>query len=224
MEVDHDDLGRSRSDTCLSLHFARKLQGAVIALEATMNTIILLAFLFVIAGVFIYLGTIYNGLVAIKNDIDKAWANIDVLLKQRHDELSKLLDVTKGYANFERDTLTKITQARSQYQQATTIDQKAQADQSMTSALRGFFAVAENYPDLKANANFQQLEQRITALENQIADRREFYNDSVNTYNIRIQQVPDTFVAAFMRLTPRMMLKIDDADKTDVAMSFGAGQ
>ena len=189
-----------------------------------MNTIILLAFLFVIAGVCIYLGTIYNGLVAIKNDIDKAWANIDVLLKQRHDELSKLLDVTKGYANFERDTLTEITQARSQYQQATTIDQKAQADQSMTSALRGFFAVAENYPDLKANANFQQLEQRITALENQIADRREFYNDSVNTYNIRIQQVPDTFVAAFMRLTPRTMLHIDDADKTDVAMSFGAGQ
>ncbi|HUK47124.1 MAG TPA: LemA family protein [Terriglobales bacterium] len=189
-----------------------------------MNTIILLAFLFVIAGILVYLGMIYNGLVAIKNDIDKAWANIDVLLKQRHDELSKLLDVTKGYANFERDTLTKITQARSQYQQATTIDQKAQADQSMTSALRGFFAVAENYPDLKANANFQQLEGRITDLENQIADRREFYNDSVNTYNIRIQQVPDTLVAAFMRLTPRTMLHVDDADKTDVAMSFGAGK
>lgn len=185
-----------------------------------MNTIILLGFLFAIAGCFIYLITIYNGLVAIKNDIDKAWANIDVLLKQRHDELSKLLDVTKGYRDFEGDTLVKVTQARSQYQQAVTIDQKAQADRSMTSALRGFFAVAENYPDLKANSNFQMLEQRITSLENQIADRREFYNDSVNTFNIRIQQVPDTFVAAFMRLTPRTMLKIDDADKADVAMSF----
>ncbi len=189
-----------------------------------MNLIILLAFLFAIAGFVIYLVTIYNGLIAIKNDIDKAWANIDVLLKQRHDELTKLLDVTKGYMEFERDTLTKITQARSQYQQATTVEQKAQADQSMTSALRGFFAVAENYPDLKANSNFQQLQQRITSLENQIAARREFYNDSVNTFNIRIQQVPDTFVASFMKLTPRTMLKVDEADKADVQMSFATSK
>jgi LemA protein len=189
-----------------------------------MNLVISLAFLFAIAGFFIYLVTIYNGLIAIKNDIDKAWANIDVLLKQRHDELTKLLDVTKGYMEFERDTLTKVTEARSQYQQAVTFDQKAQADQSMTSALRGFFAVAENYPELKANANFMQLQQRITQLENQIADRREFYNDSVNTYNIRIQIFPDTLVAAFMRLTPRPMLKIEEGDKSDVQMSFAQGK
>lgn len=188
-----------------------------------MNFIITLGFLFVIVAFVAYLATLYNGLVALKNDIDKSWANIDVLLKQRHDELTKLLDVTKGYANFERDTLTRITQARSQYQQAVTVDQKAQADQSMTSALRGFFAVAESYPDLKANANFMQLEQRITQLENQIADRREFYNDCVNTFNIRIQQVPDTFVASFMRLTPRTMLKVSEEEKTDVAMSFAQG-
>jgi len=188
-----------------------------------MSLIVLLAFAFGAVGVVIYLVTLYNGLVALKNDIDKAWANIDVLLKQRHDELTKLLDTAKGYMNFERDTLTKITQARSQYQQATTFDQKAQADQSMTSALRGFFAVAENYPDLKANANFMALEQRISQLENQIADRREFYNDCANTFNIRIQQVPDTFVANFMQLTPRTMLKVDEADKADVKMSFAQG-
>ena len=188
-----------------------------------MSLIVLLAFAFGAVGVVIYLVTLYNSLVALKNDIDKAWANIDVLLKQRHDELTKLLDTTKGYMNFERDTLTKITQARSQYQQATTFDQKAQADQSMTSALRGFFAVAENYPDLKANANFMALEQRISQLENQIADRREFYNDCANTFNIRIQQVPDTFVANFMQLTPRTMLKVDEADKADVKMSFAQG-
>jgi len=104
-----------------------------------MSLIVLLAFAFGAVGIVVYLVTLYNGLVALKNDIDKAWANIDVLLKQRHDELTKLLDTTKGYMNFERDTLTKITQARSQYQQAVTFDQKAQADQSMTSALRGFF-------------------------------------------------------------------------------------
>jgi LemA protein len=161
-------------------------------------------------------------MVALKNDIDKSWANIDVLLKQRHDELTKLLDTTKGYMDFERETLTKIIQARSQYQQAVTLDQKVQADQTMTSALRGFFAVAENYPELKANNNFQTLEKRVSELENQIADRREFYNDCVNTFNVRIQQVPDTLVASFMHLTPRTMLKIDEADKVDVKMSFGA--
>src|SRR5258708_35143663 len=138
---------------------------------------------------------IYNGLIALKNDIDKAWANIDVMLKQRHDELPKLLDIVKGYMNYERDTLLKITQARSMYQQAVTVDQKAQADQSMTSALHGFFAVAENYPDLKANNNFMQLQKRITELETQIADRREFYNDSVNTFNIPIHHPPHTSIA-----------------------------
>jgi LemA protein len=84
--------------------------------------------------------------------------------------------------------------------------------------------VAENYPDLKANASFIELQQRITQLENQIADRREFYNDCVNTFNIRIQQVPDTFVASFMQLTPRTLLKVNEADKADVQMSFAQGK
>jgi LemA protein len=189
-----------------------------------MNTIVSLAFLFAILGLVAYGVMIFNGLVALKNDIAKAWANIDILLKQRHDELSKLLDVCKGYMEYERDTLLKITQARSMYQQAVSVDQKAQADQSMTSALRGFFAVAENYPQLKANDNFMRLQGRITELESQIADRREFYNDSVNTFNIRIQQMPDTFVASFMKLTPCPMFKVEEADKADVAMTFSAAK
>ena len=187
-----------------------------------MNTIVSLAFLFVIFGLTIYAITIFNGLITLKNDIAKAWANIDILLKQRHDELPKLFDVCKGYMDFERDTLQKITQARSLYSQAVSLDQKAQADQSMTSALRGFFAVAENYPQLKANDNFMRLQGRITDLESQIADRREFYNDSVNTFNIRIQEMPDAFVASFMNLTPRPMFKVEEADTADVKMSFGA--
>lgn len=189
-----------------------------------MNTIVSLAFLFLILGLVVYVVTIFNGLIALKNDIAKAWANIDILLKQRHDELPKLFDVCKGYMDFERDTLQKITQARSMYSQAVSMDQKAQADQSMTSALRGFFAVAENYPQLKANDNFMRLQGRITDLESQIADRREFYNDSVNTFNIRIQQMPDTFVASFMNLTPRPMFKAEEADKADVSMAFSAAK
>ena len=187
-----------------------------------MDNIILLGFLFAIVGLSVYLVMIYNGLVVVKNDIDKAWANIDVMLKQRHDELPKLIEVCKGYMNFERDTLQRITEARSMYQRAVTIDQKAQADQTTTYALRGLFAVAENYPELKANNNFMQLQTRITALESQIADRREFYNDSVNTFNIRIQEMPDTFVAAFMNLKPRAMFKVEEADKADVPISFAA--
>jgi LemA protein len=189
-----------------------------------MNSIISLAFLFAILGVIVYVITMFNGLIALKNDIAKAWANIDILLKQRHDELPKLLEVCKGYMDFERDTLQKITQARSMYQQAVSVDQKAQADQSMSSALRGFFAVAENYPQLKANDNFTRLQVRITELESEIADRREFYNDSVNTFNIRIQQMPDTLVASFMNLAPRPMFKVEESDKADVPMTFGAAK
>ena len=92
----------------------------------------------------------------------------------------------------------------------------------MTSALRGLFAVAEKYPQLKANDNFMQLEKRITELESEIADRREFYNDCVNTLNIRIQQFPDTFIASFMSLQQRSMFKVEEADKAVVKMSFGA--
>src|ERR1700689_3969899 len=189
-----------------------------------MSTIVLLGFLFAIFGLIAYSVTIFNGLIALKNDIAKAWANIDILLKQRHDELSKLLDVCKGYMDYERDTLQKITQARSLYQQAVSVDQKAQADQSMTSALRGFFAVAENYPQLKANDTFMRLQTRIIELKSEIPDRRDVYNDSVNTFNIRIQQMPDTFVASFMTLTPQPMFKIEEADKADVPMTFSAAK
>ena len=188
-----------------------------------MQIVILLALLFVIGGLTWYLVTIYNGLIELKNDIDKAWANIDVMLKQRHDELTNLVAVCKGYMEFERDTFERIAQARSQYDRAVTISQKAQADQSMTQATRGLLAVAENYPQLKASDNFLKLQQRITDLESQIADRREFYNDSVNTYNVRIQQAPDMIVAGWMHLQPRQMFKVEEADKANVPMVFSTG-
>ena len=189
-----------------------------------MNNLLSLAFLFAAVGLGVYVVMIFNGLITLKNDVAKAWANIDILLKQRHDELPNLVEVCKGYMNHERDTLERVTQARSQYQQAVSVDQKALAEQSTSSALRSLFAVAENYPQLKANENFLKLQNRITELENEIADRREFYNDSVNTFNIRIQQVPDTFIAAFMNLRPQSMFKVEDTDKANVQMSFGAAR
>src|SRR6266487_5742225 len=181
-----------------------------------------LVVILVVVGVVAYFVTIYNSLVRLRNDIDKAWANIDVLLKQRHDELPKLIETCRGYMQFEQKTLQLVVEARNAYQKAGSVPEKAQADNLLSGALKTLFAVAENYPDLKANNNFMQLQNRITELENQIADRREFYNDSVNTFNIRIQQMPDTFVASFMKLTPRTMLKVDEADKADVPISFAA--
>jgi LemA protein len=185
-----------------------------------MSLIPLLLFLFVVGGVVAYLVTIYNGLVAVKNNVDKAWANIDVLLKQRHDELPNLIEVCKGYMKYEGDTLQRVTQARTQFAQAVTVDQKTEASANMTSALSRLIATAENYPELKANTNFMQLQGRITELESEIADRREFYNDSVNTFNTRIQEMPDAILAGSMNLHPRQMFQVAEADKAAVAVSF----
>lgn len=172
------------------------------------------------AGLLIYVVIIYNGLVRLRNDIDKAWANIDVLLKQRHDELPNLVATCKGYMQYEQQTLERITQARTAYMRAATVGEKAQADLLTTGALRGLFAVAENYPDLKANNNFLQLQKRISELEDMIADRREFFNDDVNTYNVRIQQFPDVIIASMMNLPHREMFKVSDDDRRQVEIDL----
>ena len=185
-----------------------------------MALIPLLVLLFVVGGAIAYLVTLYNGLISVKNNVDKAWANIDVLLKQRHDELPGLLEVCKGYMKYEGDTLQRVTQARAVYSQATTPDQKVEASANVTSALGRLIATAENYPDLKANADFMHLQGRITELESEIADRREFYNDSVNTFNTRIQEMPDALLAGSMNLHPHQMFQVAEADKAPVAISF----
>jgi LemA protein len=180
-------------------------------------------FLFV-AGVLIYTVILYNGLVRLRNENDRAWANIDVLLKQRHDEIPNLVETVKGYMQHEQQTLVAVTQARAASMSAASISQKAVADLQLVSALRGLFAVAENYPDLKANQNFLKLQNRISELEERIADRREFFNDDVNTYNTRIRQIPDVFVASLMGLKPRSMFKVSDEDRRRVEVSFAGGQ
>ena len=179
----------------------------------------LVIFLFA-AGLLIYFITIYNSLVRLRNDINKAWANIDVLLKQRHDELPKLIETCKGYMQYERQTLEKITEARTAFMKATSVHEKAQADTLLTGALKTLFAVAESYPDLKANQNFLQLQKRISDIEERIADRREFFNDSVNIYNIRIHQLPDVFVAKLLKLEPKDLFKASEEDRRDVAVQM----
>lgn len=170
----------------------------------------------VIGAVVVYSVMIYNGLVRLRRNINKAWSNIDVLLKQRSDELPKLIDTAKQYMDYERDVLQDITEARTQVQQAQGPKDAAQANEMMRGALGEFFAVAEDYPELRANENFQQLQERISALEEQIADRREFYNESVNTYNIRINQIPYNIFANLMGYTEKELFDVPEQDKADV--------
>jgi len=173
----------------------------------------------VVIGLLVYVVMVYNGLVRLRRNIDKAWSNIDVLLKQRHDEIPKLIDTAQQYMEYERDVLQDITEARTQAEQAEGPKEQAKAENMLQGALGSLFAVAEDYPELKANENFTQLQNRISALEEQIADRREFYNDSVNTYNIRINQIPYTIVANMMGYTDKELFKVSEREKQDVNIS-----
>ena len=181
-----------------------------------------LVVILVVIGVVAYFVTIYNSLVRLRNDIDKAWSNIDVLLKQRHDELPKLIETCRGYMEYEQQTLRLVTEARSAYQKASTVPEKAQADNVLTGALKTLFAVAENYPDLKANGNFIQLQNRITDLEDKIAAHRELFNDDVNRVSgpvwVRVRVA--LAVAGLMHLERKDLFKVAEEDRRDVEVKF----
>ena len=172
-----------------------------------------------VTGAAIYAVIVYNGLVRLQNEIGRAWANIDVLLKQRHDEVPNLVACVKGYMDHERQALEAVTQARAASMNAASIPQKAQADLLLTGALRSFFVVAERYPQLKADQNFLALQNRISALEERIADRREFFNDD-NTYNTRIAQLPEVFLARLMKLQPQQMFRVNEQERQQVEMKL----
>ncbi|HET9405339.1 MAG TPA: LemA family protein [Burkholderiales bacterium] len=162
---------------------------------------------------------IYNRLVALKYRVGTAWSNVEVLLKQRHDELPKLVETCKQYMKFEQETLTKVMEARAKVftaREAQNIPQLGQAEGALRATLGSLFALAEAYPDLKTNQTFQQLQTRISSLENAIADRREFYNESVNINNVRIEQFPDSIVAGMFNFKPAPLLEFSAEEKADV--------
>lgn len=185
-----------------------------------MSIIVLLVIIIVFVGVVIYLISIYNQLVQIRVNIEKSWANIEVLEKQRYDEIPKLIKVCEGYMKYERETLEKIISLRTKFLEAKTPKDYANIDSQLAGALKTLFAVAENYPDLKSNENFKQLQQRISYLENQIADRREFYNDAVFIYNTRIKQIPDIFIANILGYKEKEMYKVLEQEKTSPEIKF----
>jgi LemA protein len=171
-------------------------------------------------GVLAYFVSIFNGLVRLRKNIDKSWANIDVLLKQRHDELPKLIEVCKGYMKYEKGILQQLTELRTQWMSVNTLSDKANVSNMISDALKSLFADAENYPNLKANESFLQLQNRISGLETELADRREFYNDSVTSYNTRIQSIPDMWVAGMLHYQSIDLFKVTEEEKKDVEIKF----
>jgi LemA protein len=178
------------------------------------------AVLFVVVGAAGWWLSLYNGLVALKNGVSRAWANIDVLLKQRHDELPKLVGTCEGYMKHERAVFDAIAEARGALLRVRTVSERAEAENALTRALGQMFAVAEAYPDLKANQSFLQLQSRISELENQIADRREYYNDTVTTFNTRLDQIPDKYVAGWLSYRPAELFRAEDSERRDVEIKF----
>ena len=179
---------------------------------STVVTLVLLAVLIA------YAILIYNNLVSLKHAVSQAWANIDVLLKQRHDELPKLVETCKQYMKHERETLERVMKARAAVADAQSrgdMGALGEAESGLRLGLGQLFAVAEAYPDLKANESFQHLQIRISSLENSIADRREFYNAAVNSNNVRIEQFPDLILARAFGFGAAELLEFSDAEKAD---------
>jgi LemA protein len=167
-----------------------------------------------------YFVTLYNGLINLDKQTGRAWSNIDVLLKQRHDELPKLVSTVEGYMAHERETLERVIRARNAMVSANGVGETAEANSQLEGALRKLFALAENYPDLKADSSFRHLQSRITGVEEQIADRREFYNHAVNQFNVRIEQIPDVFIARMLNYHQREYFKVSESDRQDVDIRF----
>ena len=166
-----------------------------------MLALLILVAIVVLVG-FLFIGA-YNRLVALRQNVNEAFADIDVQLKQRQDLIPNLVETVKGYAAHERGTLDEVTQARAAAASAGSVQQRAQAETALTGALGRLMAVAEAYPDLKANANFTQLQAELADLENKIAAARRFFNNAVGEYNASIQRFPAVLIAGMAGFTPR---------------------
>jgi len=166
-----------------------------------MIAVIVIVVIVVLIGLFFWLG--FNGLVTRRNQVDKAWSQIDVQIKRRHDLIPNLVETVKGYAAHERGTFEAVTQARANAISAQTPADQAQAENVLSGALKSLFAVAEAYPDLKANQNFLNLQEELTSSEDRVAYARQYYNDSVLSYNTQIQKFPTVLLAGMFHFEKR---------------------
>lgn len=183
----------------------------------------LLILLGVIALLVVLVISLYNRFVQLRNRIDNAWAQVDVQLRRRYDLIPNLVETVKGYASHEKETFERVTAARNAGVAAQNVADQAQAENMLTSALRQLFAVAEAYPELRANENFQQLQGELTATEGQIATARQIFNDTVLMYNNAIQTFPGVVFAGMFGFTQREFLEIEEASRAPVDVDFGGG-
>jgi len=175
--------------------------------------------LIIIATISVFI-RIYNTLVLLKFNVEKAFANIDVLLKQRAEEIPNLVTTVKEYVSHEKELLKDLTQLRTQYLSATHQEEKVKVNNDMARSLGKIMAVAENYPDLKANTSFVTLQERISQLEDNISDRREFFNESVNMYNIGINEFPNLILSKSMGYKEKSLLQISELEKKYDGIKF----
>jgi LemA protein len=168
----------------------------------------------------LYLVFLYNGLVRLRNRIEAAWAQIDVQLRRRYDLIPNLVETVKGYAAHERETLDSVTKARAAAESATGPADQAAKENVLTQSLRSLIAVSEAYPDLKANQNFLSLQEELSATEGRIAYARQYYNDTVQRYNTKIQSFPAVLLAGALRFQPREYFEADDTSRGPVNVSF----
>lgn len=183
----------------------------MIAVAVFMFALLLLALAGAAYGV-----ALFNALVGVKHQVDQAWANIDVLLKQRHAELPRLIDVVKSHAGYERELLQRITELRARTGQGEPDHTRLAAEGALSRDVARLLAVAEAYPELKASAAYLELQQRISALEDQIAHRREYYNDAVNLNNVRMEQFPNMFLTGIAGLVRRDLFAATEQERREV--------
>lgn len=179
-------------------------------------TIVLIALVMIVLALVAYGISIYNGLVGVKHQVDQAWSNIDVLLKQRHDELPKLIDVVRGHAGYERELLEKLTALRARTGSGGPEAGRLADEDELSRGIGRLLATAESYPDLKASASYVELQRRISGLEEQIAHRREYYNAAVNLNNVRMEQFPDALLIHRAGLVPRPLFAAVENERIDL--------
>jgi LemA protein len=179
--------------------------------------IIVIIVLFVLVVAVIYL---YNSLVKLRNRVKNSWSQIDVQLKRRTDLIPNLVETVKGYATHEKSVFENVTKARSSLMNATTVQENAEANNQLTGALKSLFAVAENYPDLKASQNFRDLQKQLSETEDKIAYSRQFYNDTVLMYNNKVQMFPSNVLASLFKFNEAEFFEVAEGDRVVPEVKF----
>ncbi len=179
-----------------------------------------LILLIIIAVIAVWIIAVYNGLIRLKNRVNEAWSDIDVQTKRRYDLIPNLVNTVKGYAAHEREVFEKVTEARTRAMNAGTAADKAQAENMLSNTLKSLFAVAEAYPDLKANQNFLELQKELTDTEDKIQASRRFYNGNVRDFNIKIQVFPNNIIAGMLKFARREFFETAEEQKEPVKVEF----